>query len=92
MIRTTNVRNYKIDLENVRYVAEDVYTKWTRRLPPQKGDLVFTREAPAGEAGIIESNDLAFLGQRTMHFRPDLSVIDPLSYFTNLWELALKIK
>lgn len=90
MIRTTNVRNYKVDLENVRYVAEDVYTKWTRRLTPQKGDIIFTREAPAGEAGIIESDDLAFLGQRTMHFRPDLSVIDSSFLLHELMGASIK--
>ncbi|WP_318557053.1 restriction endonuclease subunit S [Geobacter anodireducens] len=71
MVRTTNVRNYSIDLTDVRFVDEQVYNEWTRRLLPKRGDIVFTREAPAGEAGIIESDDNVFLGQRTMHFRPD---------------------
>lgn len=71
MIRTTNVRNYEISLTDVRYVEKDTYTQWVRRLTPKKGDIIFTREAPAGEAGIIDFDDLAFLGQRTMHFRPD---------------------
>ncbi len=71
MIRTTNVRNMKIDLTDVRYVDKGVYEKWTSRLRPEIGDIVFTREAPAGEAGIIDFDDLVFLGQRTMQFRPD---------------------
>ena len=71
MIRTTNVRNYRINLEDTRNVEYPVYEKWTRRLTPSIGDIIFTREAPAGEAGIIETNDLVFLGQRTMHFRPN---------------------
>jgi type I restriction enzyme S subunit len=75
MIRTTNVRNMKIDLSDVRYVDKDVYEKWISRLRPETGDIVFTREAPAGEAGIIDFDDLVFLGQRTMQFRPDKSQI-----------------
>ncbi len=71
MIRTTNIRNHKIDLSSVRYVEKDVYEKWIRRLKPEVGDVIFTREAPAGEAGIINFKDNVFLGQRTMHFRPD---------------------
>ena len=71
MIRTTNVRNHKINLEGLRCVEKDVYEKWIRRLKPQRGDIIFTREAPAGEAGIIETDEQIFLGQRTMHFRPD---------------------
>lgn len=73
MIRTTNVRNYSIDLSDVRFVEEHIYEQWTRRLLPKRGDIVFTREAPAGEAGIIETDEKVFLGQRTMHFRLDLS-------------------
>lgn len=75
MIRTTNVRNYEIDLSGVRYVEKESYLNWTRRLLPKKGDIIFTREAPAGEAGIIETDDKVFLGQRTMHFRPDNSKV-----------------
>ena len=54
MIRTSNVRNGRITLNDVKYVEEDVFTKWTRRLVPQQGDVVLTREAPVGEVGIIE--------------------------------------
>ncbi|MEI7525245.1 MAG: restriction endonuclease subunit S [Mariniphaga sp.] len=71
MIRTTNVRNYKVCLEEVRYVEKDIFEKWNRRLVPKKGDIVFTREAPMGEAGIICSDEKVFLGQRTMLFRID---------------------
>ncbi len=71
MIRTTNVRNMKIDLTGVRCVEKSVYDKWVCRLKPERGDIVFTREAPAGEAGIVEFDDCVFLGQRTMQFRPD---------------------
>lgn len=75
MIRTTNVRNYSLDTNNVRYVTEDTYNKWTRRLMPEVGDVIFTREAPAGEAAIIETDEKVFLGQRTMHFRPKSKLV-----------------
>lgn len=70
MIRTTNVRNYTLDTNNVRYVDEETYKNWVRRLTPEVGDIVFTREAPAGEAAVIRTEDKVFLGQRTMLFRP----------------------
>lgn len=75
MIRTTNVRNYTLDTDNVRYVDEKTYKDWVRRLTPKVGDIVFTREAPAGEAAVIRTDDKIFLGQRTMHFRPMHMVI-----------------
>jgi type I restriction enzyme S subunit len=77
MIRTTNVRNGFIDTENVRYVIEAVFRKWTRRALPVPGDVVLTREAPLGEVGIIRYPDSVFLGQRTIMYRADRSRLDP---------------
>lgn len=69
MIRTTNVRNGRVNTEDVRFVSEQTYIDWTRRGKPQKGDLIFTREAPVGEVGILEEDQGIFLGQRTMMYR-----------------------
>ncbi|NTW64409.1 MAG: restriction endonuclease subunit S [Chlorobiaceae bacterium] len=77
MIRTSNVRNGFIDVENVRYVTEPVYKKWTRRLVPKRGDVILTREAPLGGVGKIRTDDLIFLGQRLYHFRADPTKLDP---------------
>lgn len=85
MLRTTNIRERLIDTENVRYVDESTYRKWTRRSVPQKGDIVFTREAPVGNAGVIDFDDQVFLGQRTMQFRPSSDKAN--SYFL-LFELT----
>lgn len=77
MIRTTNVKDGFIDVENVRYVCETTYKKWTRRLIPQKGDIILTREAPLGKVGMIRTNDKLFLGQRLYHFRPNPEKLNP---------------
>ena len=76
MIRTSNVRNGFIDTENVRYVIEEIYRKWTRRLIPKRGDVILTREAPLGEVGKIRTDDSIFLGQRLYQFRPDPKKLD----------------
>ena len=76
MIRTTNVRDGFIDSENVRYVTEPVYKKWTRRLVPKRGDVILTREAPLGGVGKVRTDDLIFLGQRLYHFRADPKKLD----------------
>ncbi len=76
MIRTTNVRNGFIDTESVRYVTEETYKRWTRRLVPKRGDVILTREAPLGDVGKIRTDDLIFLGQRLYHFRPDPKKLD----------------
>jgi type I restriction enzyme S subunit len=77
MIRTTNVRDGFIDVENVRYVDEPTFHRWTRRLLPRKYDVILTREAPLGEVGMLRSNDRIFLGQRLYHFRADPEKLDP---------------
>lgn len=71
MIRTTNIRNGKLDLKTVGYVDEATFTTWTRRQLPQIGDVLLTREAPLGEAAIIETDDKVFLGQRIVSYRAD---------------------
>ena len=76
MLRTTNVRDGYVDVGNVRYVTEETYTRWTRRLIPKKGDIILTREAPLGDVGKIRTNDRVFLGQRLYHFRPDPTKLD----------------
>jgi len=69
MIRTTNVRHGRVDTENVRSVTKETFETWTRRLLPENGDLIFTREAPVGECGILKDSRGVFLGQRTMMYR-----------------------
>jgi type I restriction enzyme S subunit len=71
MIRTTNVRHGRVDTENVRNVSKETYEAWIRRLLPENGDLIFTREAPVGECGILKDARGVFLGQRTMMYRAD---------------------
>jgi type I restriction enzyme, S subunit len=77
MIRTTNVRNGFIDTQNVRYVDEATFQRWTRRGAPRLGDVVLTREAPLGEVGIIRTTEPVFLGQRTIMYRADHRRVHP---------------
>ncbi len=76
MIRTTNVRNGRIDLSECRYVAKDTYEKWSRRAQLQTGDVVLTREAPIGEVGLVTEAEGVFLGQRLMQYRADPAQLD----------------
>lgn len=77
MIRTTNVKAGKIDLETVRYVTEDTYKVWTRRQVPKPGDVILTREAPLGEVGMLRECDGVFLGQRLMSYRANPAKLNP---------------
>ena len=74
LVRTTNIRDGRLVLEDLRYVDQPTYEYWSRRCPPQPGDVLFTREAPMGEAGIIPPGLQLCLGQRTMLMRPSLAI------------------
>jgi type I restriction enzyme S subunit len=74
LVRTTNIRDGRLVLEDLRYVDQPTYEYWSRRCPPQHGDVLFTREAPMGEAGIIPPGLQLCLGQRTMLMRPSLAI------------------
>ena len=76
MIRTTNVKSGWIDISTVKYVEEEVYKKWTRRIKPRKGDVILTREAPLGEVGMLRVNDNVFLGQRLVQYRANSNKLD----------------
>ena len=68
-IRTTNINNGRLDIENANRVSEETYKKWTVRLEPQPGDLILAREAPVGEVGIVPLGQRVCLGQRTVLIR-----------------------
>lgn len=76
MIRTTNVRDGWVNLDEVKYVSEEVYAKWTRRQVPRRGDVILTREAPLGEVGLLRTNDTVFLGQRLVSYRANPAKLD----------------
>ena len=74
LVRTTNIKNGRLLLDDTRYVDQPTYEFWSRRCPPEPGDVLFTREAPMGEAGIIPPGVKLCLGQRTMLMRPSPAI------------------
>jgi type I restriction enzyme S subunit len=76
MIRTTNIRNGRIDLTGCRYVDREPFLKWTRRASVEDGDVLLTREAPIGEVGYVSGQGKVFLGQRIMQYRANPEVLD----------------
>ncbi len=66
LIRTTNVRDGKLNLLDPRYVSESTYELWSSRCYPQAGDILITREAPMGEVCQVPAGERLCLGQRMM--------------------------
>ena len=82
MIRTTNIKNGRIDLTGCRSVTQDTFEKWTRRAKVLRDDVLLTREAPMGEVGKVNFDKPVFLGQRIVQYRvnPDILTSDYLLY------------
>lgn len=70
IVRTSNIRDGKFVWDGIRFINQETYSYWARRCPPEAGDIIFTREAPMGEAAIIPEGMKVCLGQRTMLIRP----------------------
>ena len=76
MLRTSDIRNGRVNLDNLNCVSYETFEKWTRRGKLQAGDIIFTREAPLGEVGLVKNSDNYFLGQRLVLFRANPQVCD----------------
>lgn len=76
LIRTTNVRDGKLNSNDVKYVTQKTYEAWSLRTKPEPGDILITREAPMGEVCIIPEGEQICLGQRIMLVRLVPQTID----------------
>jgi len=87
LIRTPDIRDGKISLKGAKYICQETYDYWSRRCPPKSGDIIFTREAPMGEAGIIPEDTVLCMGQRMMLLRPMKEFINPEYVLLNILSL-----
>jgi type I restriction enzyme S subunit len=66
VVRTTAVRNGTYSRVGTYGTTLAAYAEWTRRGVPEPGNVIFTREAPAGEACVVPAGEPVCLGQRTV--------------------------
>ena len=84
VVRTSNIRNGQLIFDDAKYTDFEGFVEWTQRGVPEPGDILFTREAPAGEACIVPAEVPLCIGQRTVLLRVNQNVLD--SQFA-LWSL-----
>ena len=77
LIRTPNIGKGRLLLEGVHRVSEEIYNNRNFRAVPQDDDLIFAREAPAGNVAIIKNGERVCLGQRTVLIRPNKDLVNP---------------
>ena len=67
----------RLDLSKSAHVSEEQFVKWTKRVTPQKGDLLFSYETRLGEAALMPEGIRACLGRRMGLLRPKLNKVIP---------------
>ncbi|MBB4857161.1 type I restriction enzyme S subunit [Novosphingobium chloroacetimidivorans] len=77
LVRTTNVRDGKLNAIDQRYVSPETYEVWSARGKPEPGDILITREAPMGEVCLVPTDTTICLGQRMMLARLVPDTISP---------------
>jgi type I restriction enzyme S subunit len=70
LITAKNVRMGYIDSEPMEFIAEDDYAKWMTRGIPNKGDVLFTTEAPLGNVAQVNTDDRVAFAQRVIILQP----------------------
>ena len=84
----------RIDLSDVRHVSENQFPKWTRRVTPTAGDVVFTYEATLHRYAVIPTDFRGCLGRRVALVRPNTSLVDSrylLYYFlSSAWRCVIE--
>lgn len=70
------MRGNVIDYGQARRISKHTFERWTRRLLPLEGDLLFAREAPVGPIVRIPRSENVAPGQRTVLMRPNPDLVD----------------
>lgn len=77
LVRTPNIGRGRLIYSGMHRVCEEVYNKRNARAIPQTNDLIFAREATAGNVALIREGEKVCLGQRTVLIRPNVNLVNP---------------
>jgi type I restriction enzyme, S subunit len=75
-LRSSNIKNGTVIWEGLKYVSEETYQEYMTRGLPQKGDVLFTTEAPLGEVALAPDEKFS-LAQRMMLLRVCKDLLEP---------------
>lgn len=91
VVRTSNVRDGELVYDDMKFTTEAAFEDWTKRAVPSVGDVLFTREAPAGESCMVPANVKVCMGQRLVLLRPNLDKVNPEYFSLYLTSEAAKL-
>jgi len=76
LITAKNVKMGFLQTEPQEFVAPDIYDDWMTRGIPQKGDVLFTTEAPLGNVAQLDTDEKVVFAQRIIIMQPDTKFIN----------------
>lgn len=80
----------RLDFSNPTFISNEEFPRWTRRVIPQVGDVVFSYEATLGRYAIIPNGFDGCLGRRIALIRPNQRKINPkfllYYFFGHAWQ------
>ena len=65
-----------LDLSEIKHISEEEFPKWTKRVVPKEGDVVFVYEATLNRYALIPKNFRGCLGRRLALIRPNKEKLD----------------
>lgn len=83
-LNISSLKSGRLDLGESDHVSEEDFVRWTRRMQPRVGDLLFSYETRLGEAALMPDGVRACLGRRMGVLRPNRALLEPrylLYYF-----------
>ncbi len=76
LLTAKNVRKGQINLSPKEFLSESQYHAWMTRGFPKAGDVLFTTEAPMGNAAVVDLTERFALAQRVICFQ-SYGALDP---------------
>ena len=73
----SNLSRGLLDLSNTEHISENDFHRWTHRVEPEEGDVVFSYETRLGEAAWIPHGLRCCLGRRMGLLRARVDLVDP---------------
>ena len=71
IVGTACIKGRSLNLDVARRCSTETLREWTKRAVPQPGDVLLTREAPAGEAALVPAGLALAPGQRVVLVQTD---------------------
>ena len=83
----------KLELSEIRHIAEEDFPKWIKRVQPRPGDIIFTYEATLNRYAIIPEGFRGCLGRRLALIRPNPARVNTrflfYYFFSEAWQRTI---